>query len=79
MERINRSQHNEATLLPFSGIGISLTDVHTRATLCELAPVPNEIPIPLPQLTQLKTLPVCKGYGNSFAMLLAFGCEIRGR
>ncbi|MCT4535395.1 hypothetical protein [Halodesulfovibrio sp.] len=79
MERINRSQHDEATLLPFSGLGISLTDVHTRATLCELAPVPKEIPIQIPQPTQVNALPACKGYGNGFAMLLAFGCEIRGR
>ncbi|OBQ45970.1 hypothetical protein [Halodesulfovibrio spirochaetisodalis] len=78
MERINRSQHNEAMLLPFSGLGIPLSDVAARATLCELTPVTVEYEDRIKPVLP-ESLPVCNGYGSGFNLLIALGREIRGR
>lgn len=78
MERRNRSQHNEAKLLPFSGLGISLSCVSTRAALCELTPIPTEKESSIRPLLS-EYIPVCNGYGSGFSLLIALGREIRGR
>lgn len=78
MERTTRSQHNEAALLPFSGLGIALSGVTARAACCHLIPIRYEKVLcsrhMLPDL-----LLVCNGYGSGFSLQIALGREIRGR
>lgn len=78
MERTTRSQHNEAALLPFSGLGIALSSVTARAACCHLIPIPYEKVLYSPDMLP-DFLPVCNGHGSGFGLQVALGREIRGR
>lgn len=79
MERFDRSQQDEAMLLPFSGLGHDMSCVQARAALCEFKPVPTGNDSDGVQPLLPEALPACKGYGSGFSLLIALGREIRGR
>ena len=79
MERITRSQHDEAMQLPFTGLGHDVSSVATVAEHYVLTPVRFRKPSPVSPSLPPEYLPVCNGYGSGFAMLIGLGRETRGR
>ncbi|WP_430735020.1 hypothetical protein [Halodesulfovibrio aestuarii] len=80
MERKIRSQHDEVMLLPFSGLGTTLSCANAHAALCKLTPIPTgKKSDSVRPLLPTAFISVSNGYGSGFGMLIALGRETRGR